>query len=199
MVRIKNRYLLVNILYPELEKGAPKIEIPDVISFNQPTTNALNAQTLLRAIRAGVAELFGDYGSGAIASSLANGEAANQPPVKYLSPATSTFILRVSRDHYRIAWAALSFMNSVPVKNGKNCVFRVVRVSGTIRKAEEEAIRRAKEIVVRARREAGEKGESTFDNIFGKTKDGPTESTKDVLMVDASDSGEEEYMSDGDG
>ncbi|TVY30230.1 Ribonuclease P/MRP protein subunit POP5 [Lachnellula hyalina] len=190
MVRIKNRYLLVNILYPELEKGASKSEIPDVISFNQPTTNALNAPTLLRGIRAGVADLFGDYGSGAIASSLA---------IKYLSPATSTFILRVSRDHYRIAWAALSFMNSVPIKNGKNCVFRVVRVSGTIRKAEEEAIRRAKEIIVKARREAGEKGESTLDNIFGKTKDGTTESTKDVLMVDGSDSEEEGYMSDGDG
>jgi ribonuclease P/MRP protein subunit POP5 len=92
-------------------------------------------------------------------------------------------------------------MKSVPVKNGKNCVFRVVRVSGTIRKAEEEAIRRAKEMVVKARREMGEKGESTLDNIFGKGDDnGSAESTKDVLMVDGSDNDEEdEYMSDGDG
>ncbi|TVY56845.1 Ribonuclease P/MRP protein subunit POP5 [Lachnellula cervina] len=202
MVRIKNRYLLVNILYPELEKGASKTEIPDVISFNQPTTNALSPQILLRGIRAGVAELFGDYGSGTIAISASTSnvvEAVNQAPVKYFSPATSTFILRVSRDHYRIAWAALSFMNSVPIKNGKNCVFRVVRVSGTIRKAEEEAIRRAKEIVVKARREAGETGESTLDKIFEKAEHGPAESTKDVLMVDGSDGEEEEYGSDGDG
>ena len=62
--------------------------------------------------------------------------------VKYLSLATSTFIIKVSRDHYRIAWAALSFMSRVPVDNGKRCVFRVIRVSGTIRKAQEEAVRR---------------------------------------------------------
>lgn len=89
-------------------------------------------------------------------------------------------------------------MKSVPVKNGKGCVFRVVRVSGTIRKAEEEAIRRAKEIIVKARRQMEEKGESTLNNIFGKGE--AAESTKDVLMVDGSDSEEEDdYMSDGDG
>jgi ribonuclease P/MRP protein subunit POP5 len=70
MVRVKYRFLLVNILYPELETSAPKPEIPDVVAFNQPTTNALNAQALLRGIRAEVAELFGDYGSGAIADSI---------------------------------------------------------------------------------------------------------------------------------
>jgi len=91
-------------------------------------------------------------------------------------------------------------MKSVPVKNGKSCVFRIVRVSGTIRKAEEEAIRRAKEIVVKAQREMGEKSQSTLDNIFGKADDGSAESTKDVLMVDGSDSEEEDqYMSDEDG
>lgn len=89
-------------------------------------------------------------------------------------------------------------MNSVPVKNGKNCVFRVVRVSGTIRKAEEEAIRRAKEMMAKARREA-EDEDSTLDNIFGKgDNNGEEDSTKDVLMVDGSDS-EDDYMSDGDG
>lgn len=77
-------------------------------------------------------------------------------------------------------------MTSVPVKDGKNCVFRVVRVSGTIKKAEEEAIRRARELILKARQEVGEDGNSTLDNMFGgdknATKDG------DVLMVDRSDS-----------
>lgn len=74
-------------------------------------------------------------------------------PVKYLSPATSTFILRISRAHYRLVWAALAFMNQVPVRDGRPCVFRVVRVSGTIRKIEEEAVRRAKLLVRAARAE----------------------------------------------
>lgn len=117
--------------------------------------------------------------------------------VKYLSPATSTFILRVSRAHYKVAWAALSMMNSVPVKGGKNCVFKVVRVSGTIRKAEEEAIRRAREMILKAQRNPGDQGKSTLDNMFG---DGKKDASQDVLMVDRADSESEEGVdSDGDG
>lgn len=71
MVRIKNRYLLVNILYPELEKGQAKANVPDVVAFNQPTNDALTVQALLKGIRAAVSDLFGDYGSGATADSLA--------------------------------------------------------------------------------------------------------------------------------
>ncbi|PMD62836.1 uncharacterized protein K444DRAFT_511400, partial [Hyaloscypha bicolor E] len=142
MVRLKNRYLLVNILYPELEDRKGKTKVPDIVEFNQPTTDAFTAGALLKGLKAEIADVFGDYGSGAISESL---------NVKYLSPATSTFILRVSRAYYKLAWAALSLMTSVPVKDGKNCVFRVVRVSGTIRKAEEEAIRRARELILKAR------------------------------------------------
>lgn len=86
-------------------------------------------------------------------------------------------------------------MTKVPIKDGKNCVFQVIRVSGTIRKAEEEAIRRAREIILRARREAEGRGDSTLESIFGR--DDQAETTGDVLMVDRSDS--EDGMSDGDG
>ncbi|KAI1379544.1 hypothetical protein F4677DRAFT_442520 [Hypoxylon crocopeplum] len=64
MVRIKERYLLVKILYPD-ELGNRQ-DLPDVVVINQPTTDQLNPATLLRGIRAEVASLFGDYGSGAI-------------------------------------------------------------------------------------------------------------------------------------
>jgi ribonuclease P/MRP protein subunit POP5 len=108
----------------------------------------------------------------------------------YFSAATSTFILRVSRDHYRIPWAALSLMNTVPVKNGKSCVFRVVRVSGSIRKSQEECIRRAREMILKAQHEAEDKGESTLDSMFGKA--GAREITKDTAMADRSDTEEED-------
>lgn len=71
MVRLKNRYLLVNILYPELEKGQSNSKIPDVVVFNQPTTNDLTASALMRGIRAEVSSLFGDYGMGSVSESLA--------------------------------------------------------------------------------------------------------------------------------
>jgi len=75
-------------------------------------------------------------------------------PVKYLSTATSTAIVRVSRDHYRLVWAALTFATKLPKPIDQRCVMQVVRVSGTIKKAEEEAIRRARLSIVRARRAA---------------------------------------------
>ncbi|KFZ14352.1 hypothetical protein V502_06136 [Pseudogymnoascus sp. VKM F-4520 (FW-2644)] len=190
MVRLKNRYLLVNILYPEAT-ALPSAKVPDVVAFNQPTTDELTPQLLIKAIREAVLELFGDYGSGAIAGSLM---------VKYLSPATSTFIIRVTRAHYRIAWAALSMMNMVPVKEGKKCVYRVVRVSGTIRKAEEEAIRRAREIMLRAKRELGDQSAAALESILGKPADNrPVVVDSEVLMLDASDDDPVDYSSDDDG
>ena len=89
-------------------------------------------------------------------------------------------------------------MNAVPVKNGKSCVFRVVRVSGTIRKAEEEAVRRARELILKARRDMGEQSDSTLNNMFGKGDD-QADNAKNTLMVDRDDSDEEdEVLSDGD-
>jgi ribonuclease P/MRP protein subunit POP5 len=41
-------------------------------------------------------------------------------------------------------WAALTFTKRLPKPIDQSCVFQVVRVSGTIKKAEEEAIRRAR-------------------------------------------------------
>ncbi|KAI0185782.1 Rpp14/Pop5 family-domain-containing protein [Xylaria flabelliformis] len=154
MVRIKERYLLVSILYPT-ELGT-RTNLPDVVVLNQPTTDELTPVALLRAIRAEVAALFGDYGSGAL-------------EVKYLSPATSTFILRIARASYRFIWTALSFMNSVPVKNGKPCVFRVVHVSGTIRKAEEEGIRRARNLIFEAKGGQVTKLSDPLSNIFSNS------------------------------
>ena len=69
----------------------------------------------------------------------------------YLSTATSTAIVRVSRDHARLVWAALSFVTRLPKPYEDTCVIHVVRSSGTIRLAEEEAIKRARDFVRRAR------------------------------------------------
>jgi len=47
-------------------------------------------------------------------------------------------------------WAALSFVTKLPRPIEEKCVVQVVRVSGTIKKAEEEAIRRARATILRA-------------------------------------------------
>lgn len=79
--------------------------------------------------------------------------------VNYLSPATSTAIIRVSRDHYRLVWAALTFITKLPKPIDQPCCIRVVRCSGTIKKAEQEAVRRAREFIIKARQQGTGGGE----------------------------------------
>jgi len=76
MVRIKQRYLLVNILYPEAGEPSPpwhvnaKQPLPDIVQFHQPTPDDLTQQSLVRAIREQIAFLYGDYGVGITANGL---------------------------------------------------------------------------------------------------------------------------------
>lgn len=80
---------------------------------------------------------------------------ANPLAVNYFSSSTSTAIVRCPRDHYEIVWAALTYITKLP-RVEIPVVCRVLRVSGTIRKAEEEVIRRSQKIVKRAKAFDGE-------------------------------------------
>lgn len=50
------------------------------------------------------------------------------------------------------------------------CVMQVVRVSGTIRKAEEEAIRRAKAAILKAREEGHDSDSSALNAVLGSAQ-----------------------------
>ncbi|TQS31607.1 hypothetical protein Golomagni_08107 [Golovinomyces magnicellulatus] len=112
--------------------------------------------------------------------------------LKYLSLATSTFILRCAREHYKMLWAALTLMDQIPVKDGRRCMFRVVRVSGTIRKAEEEAIRQARKLVLSAQQ----------NDLTGFLTTASEEDKRmvreDITMQDATDSSDANMISDED-
>ncbi|KAI9789960.1 MAG: hypothetical protein M1833_002127 [Piccolia ochrophora] len=147
MVRIKHRYLLVHVLSPAetdnnvQSASTPTQKLPAHVLF-QPPIPFVTPALLAHHIRSHIATLYGDHGVGVTSMGLA---------VKYLSPLTATFILRCPLDSYRLVWAALAFMTTLPVEAGRRpCVLRVVRTSGTIRKVEEEAVRRAREGVGRA-------------------------------------------------
>jgi ribonuclease P/MRP protein subunit POP5 len=68
MVRIKERYLLVNIVYPPT--ATKSNGIPDIVVNHQPTLDNLTVPALTKGIRNHVNALFGDYGSGAIDNHL---------------------------------------------------------------------------------------------------------------------------------
>lgn len=80
MVRIKHRYLLLNILYPESypkDDGADHINqrttLPGLLQFHRPTPDELTPQLLARAIRDQILYLYGNYGYG-ITSTGVNGQ-----------------------------------------------------------------------------------------------------------------------------
>ena len=183
MVRIKHRYLLLHILYPDSSDRQSKStsstdkSLPDIVQFHSPSPDDLTPQLLALAIKDQVQYLYGDYGLGLVSSGLVGTISIpstaispnlqlTKPPVKYLSPATSTAIIRCSRNHFRLVWAALSFMTQLPhtrsQKHPRPCVMQVVRVSGTIKKAEEEAIRRAKDAILKGR----EDGQTETDGLI---------------------------------
>jgi ribonuclease P/MRP protein subunit POP5 len=65
-----------------------------------------------------------------------------------------------------MAWAALSFVTHLPEPHNTPCVFQVVKVSGTIRKSEEEAIKRARETVRRAQNDLEAEGGAAFNALM---------------------------------
>ncbi|KAL8732499.1 MAG: hypothetical protein Q9166_002713 [cf. Caloplaca sp. 2 TL-2023] len=180
MVRIKHRYLLVNILYPEPPRSKDRPHqprsVPDLVQFHKPTSDDLTPQLLAKAIRDQILLMYGDYGSGVTSTGLL---------VKYLSPATSTAIIRCSRANYEVVWAALTFMTHLPRLPDQDtlqpCVMQVVSVSGTIRKAEEEVIRRARATILKARGESLEGVDGGLDAILGPAIEGmPSKQLKKV-------------------
>ena len=95
--------------------------------------------------------------------------------MKYLSNATATAIIRAPRDHYRLVWAGLTCLSELPVAQDKrggsrDTVCRVVRVSGTIRKCEEEAVRRARNSILRVKKDGGSERERILEGIVGDGK-----------------------------
>lgn len=71
MVRLKNRYLLVHILYPEHAENntqdpllKPAEGLPEVVQFHRPSPDDVSAQSLARIIREQISFLYGDYGAG---------------------------------------------------------------------------------------------------------------------------------------
>lgn len=69
MVRLKSRYLLVNILYPpsdipSKEQERSNYEKQIHLQIHRPTSDELTPHVLARMVRENVGQLFGDWGMG---------------------------------------------------------------------------------------------------------------------------------------
>lgn len=83
MVRLKNRYLLIDILYPDPAtwpstksdsktiKSTPTISAQ--LAIHSPTSDALTPGLLAKMIREQVSDLYGDWGIGKLGGASAGG------------------------------------------------------------------------------------------------------------------------------
>lgn len=145
MVRFKNRYLLCHI-------EADAEHVSDVRN--------LDTRDISQLVRSSIFRNFGDLAYGQLISSLA---------VKLWSPALSLCLIRCSRDHFRTAWAAITFITSLTQKNTHplpatasssmlesvspvpSVRFTVIHVGGTIRSCQKSAIDYSRQLILRAR------------------------------------------------
>ncbi|KAK9367414.1 ribonuclease P/MRP protein subunit [Lipomyces kononenkoae] len=164
MVRFKSRYILFTVHYPVLTdidkicpsddnasdyatrfqvRKAPSLSDRNILPGGKegnlgkemrmllqrrPAPDGVTLNAVNTAFRDALNRNFGDLGAGLVRASVS---------LKYFSPATSTGIIRVSRDHYRMVWAALTFLNEI---GGVKVMVTVDHVSGTMRKCEKVAI-----------------------------------------------------------
>ncbi|KAH3680808.1 hypothetical protein WICMUC_000159 [Wickerhamomyces mucosus] len=135
MVRLKSRYILFDIIYPP----NPNKELSNYSLKNSLTTlhavSNSNPKEILNLLRKNIELNYGDYGAGLINYSLM---------VKYFSNKTSTGIIRCSRENHELVTGALLMINQI---NDRNCIFRVIHISGTIKKCEDYAIERNKKLM----------------------------------------------------
>ncbi|PYI31991.1 hypothetical protein BP00DRAFT_425255 [Aspergillus indologenus CBS 114.80] len=77
MVRIKHRYLLLDILYPDPttwpRKSVSSSSSTPQLQIHAPTSDALTPSLLAKLVREQVAELFGDWGVGRLGGAGAGG------------------------------------------------------------------------------------------------------------------------------
>ncbi|KAJ7907291.1 hypothetical protein B0H13DRAFT_2233450 [Mycena leptocephala] len=129
MVRFKNRWLLV-----------------ELIPASTPNPNSsparLDGQKIWAALRQSILTNFGDVGWGSVGSSM---------NVKYYSPTTNICIIRVGRDHHKIAWGALTLITAI---EGTRYIPNVIHLSGTIKHAQLAAISHNREVIARYRAQA---------------------------------------------
>ncbi|KAJ7772894.1 hypothetical protein DFH07DRAFT_146797 [Mycena maculata] len=127
MVRFKNRWLLVEL-----------IPAPNPNSSTVP----LDGHKIWEAVRQSILNNFGDVGWGSVGLSIS---------VKYYSPTTNICIIRVARDHHKIAWGAVTLLTAI---EGRRYIPNVIHLSGTIKHAQLAAISHNREVVARYRAQA---------------------------------------------
>lgn len=136
MVRLKSRYIFFEILTPfDEESGSQDRSFTskkDILLRHRRTSpTTVNPKSILQELRKVIQTNFGDYGLGKATTLL---------QIKYFSNRTSSGIIRCGHGDHQYILMAFAFINKI---NGfENIIVNPVKVSGTIKKIEQFAIRR---------------------------------------------------------
>ena len=138
MVRLKSRYILFEILYPptdiSVEESLSKGDI--LLSHHRASPAEVSIKAIIQEIRRSLSLNLGDYGSAKCNSLL---------QLKYFSNKTSTGIIRCHREDCDLVIMALMLMSKIGDVDG--LIVNPVKVSGTIKKIEQFAMRRNSKIL----------------------------------------------------
>ncbi|KAK9809091.1 hypothetical protein WJX72_009257 [[Myrmecia] bisecta] len=111
MVRFKNRYFLLEVVWKE-----GKVD------------ESLDEVGVLKELRDSIQENFGDFGAAqAMASVL----------VKYYNPLTSLCILRCSREQLRQVWCAASLITQI---RRRTVLIQMIKLAGTLQSCQRAAV-----------------------------------------------------------
>lgn len=157
MVRLKTRYILFEVLYPNsketpLEKHCDSYAA-STLALHQKSPSGTTPKQVLRLIRASLKKNFGDYGA-----SMAVGVT-----VRYFSPETSTGILRVMRANWQHIVCAMTFISKFGTED---CIFNVVEVSGSIKKCQDRAMSRDRQMLLKMQQSTDD--DDVVDTIFAQ-------------------------------
>lgn len=146
MVRLKNRYILFEVLYPpssvpsgheERVKFHAFASSPRdcLVNLHSSSQASINPRTLSALLKKVVTDHYGELAAGTVGQLIL---------VKYFSNKTSTGIIRCSRADFHLVVGALALVTKVETRQ---VVLRCVHVSGTIRKCEDFAIKRSRQLI----------------------------------------------------
>ncbi|EGV65786.1 RNA-binding protein pop5 [Yamadazyma tenuis] len=145
MVRLKQRYILFEILQPP---QAPKechedrdlfttfAESPStgLLTLHRSSPSSINPKAITNSIKQHVQEYYGDFGAGFLMTLN----------VKYFNNKTSTGIIRCGNQNFQYVLGAMTLINKI---ESKPVIIRCTHVSGTIKKCEQFASQKNRELI----------------------------------------------------
>ncbi|GCE97529.1 hypothetical protein ZYGM_003173 [Zygosaccharomyces mellis] len=147
MVRLKTRYILFEILYPcdtveaKQSNELRSLNTGILLRHHRISPSQISAKTISQELRRSLQINFGDYGLGKAGSLL---------QIKYFSNRTSTGIIRCHREDTDLVLMALCLTNKIGEVG--SLILNAVKVSGTIKKVEQYAIRRSQRFLAAIQR-----------------------------------------------